>query len=253
MGYTDPIVALTANAVAGQADVFLGSGFDDFISKPIDVRQLNNVLNKLIRDKQPPEVIEAAQRQSEEKKEPSSNKNAQPAIDPQFAEIFVRDAKKTITTLDSICQKNGDYDEDDLRAYIIHTHGIKSALANVGRPELSAIALKLEEAGRDDNKAVILEETPDFLAALKSIVEELTPKDADDGAAIEDDRPFLLEKLNAVKAACEAFDKKTAREALKELRDRSWSRPTKEMLEAISESLLHSEFDAVVADIDKFM
>ena len=52
MGYNAPIVALTANAVTGQADVFLQNGFDDFIPKPIDIRQLNSVLNKLIRDKQ---------------------------------------------------------------------------------------------------------------------------------------------------------------------------------------------------------
>jgi CheY-like chemotaxis protein len=52
MGYTRPIVALTANAVVGQADVFLTNGFDAFISKPIDTRQLNDLLNKFIRDKQ---------------------------------------------------------------------------------------------------------------------------------------------------------------------------------------------------------
>ena len=60
MGYKSPIVALTANAVAGQADIFLQNGFDDFISKPIDVRQLNSLLNKLVRNKQSSEVIEDA-------------------------------------------------------------------------------------------------------------------------------------------------------------------------------------------------
>ena len=64
MGYDRPIVALTANAIAGQADMFLANGFDDFISKPIDIRHLNSILNKLIRDKQQPEVIEAARRQT---------------------------------------------------------------------------------------------------------------------------------------------------------------------------------------------
>jgi PAS domain S-box-containing protein len=51
MGYKQPIVALTANAVMGQAEMFLLNGFDDFISKPIDIRELNAVLNKMIRDK----------------------------------------------------------------------------------------------------------------------------------------------------------------------------------------------------------
>ena len=68
MGYEHPIVALTADAVIGQAEIFLANGFDDFISKPIDVRQMNAVLNKLVRDKQPPEVIEAARRQAEAQK-----------------------------------------------------------------------------------------------------------------------------------------------------------------------------------------
>ena len=59
-GYTKPIVALTANAVVGQSELFYKNGFDEFISKPIDVRYLNTVLNKFIRDIQPPEVLEAA-------------------------------------------------------------------------------------------------------------------------------------------------------------------------------------------------
>jgi len=69
MGYERPIVALTANAVVGQADIFLKNGFDDFISKPLDIRLLDAVLNKLIRDKQPPEVLEAARRQAAGKTE----------------------------------------------------------------------------------------------------------------------------------------------------------------------------------------
>jgi len=51
MGYKSPIIALTANAVVGQQDIFIASGFDGYISKPIDIRQLNDVLNKFIRDK----------------------------------------------------------------------------------------------------------------------------------------------------------------------------------------------------------
>ena len=51
-GYNNPIIALTANAIAGQQEFFLASGFDAYISKPIDLRQLNDSLNKFIRDKE---------------------------------------------------------------------------------------------------------------------------------------------------------------------------------------------------------
>ena len=60
MGYNHPIVALTANAIVGQAEEFMLAGFDDFVSKPIQTKRLNYVLNKFIRDKQVPKVIEAA-------------------------------------------------------------------------------------------------------------------------------------------------------------------------------------------------
>jgi len=64
-GYTQPIVAMTANALAGHANMFVENGFDGFISKPIDIRQLNDILNKLIRDRRPVETVEAARRLKE--------------------------------------------------------------------------------------------------------------------------------------------------------------------------------------------
>jgi signal transduction histidine kinase/CheY-like chemotaxis protein len=46
-----PIVALTANALAGNAEMFLQNGFNDFISKPIDVELLETILTKWIHNK----------------------------------------------------------------------------------------------------------------------------------------------------------------------------------------------------------
>jgi len=54
LGYGHPIIALTANAVVGQTELFLSNGFDDFISKPIDIKILNVALKKYIRDKHTP-------------------------------------------------------------------------------------------------------------------------------------------------------------------------------------------------------
>jgi CheY-like chemotaxis protein/anti-sigma regulatory factor (Ser/Thr protein kinase) len=62
LGYKKPIVALTANALVGQDKVFMDNGFDGFVSKPIDMRQLNTALNKFIRDKYPAETVEAARK-----------------------------------------------------------------------------------------------------------------------------------------------------------------------------------------------
>ena len=255
MGYSRPIVALTANAVLGQADMFLGNGFDDFISKPIDVRQLNSVLNKLIRDKQPPEVVEEAKRQAEaEKGQPETAKTLSSAIDSHFAEIFVRDANKSYAILKDLNEKAAWDDEDSLRLYTIHVHGMKSALANVGEPELSAFALKLEEAGRNFNIDLITNSTSSFLEQLRTLVDSLTPEEENEGLETTDeDRPLLLEKLKEIKEACETYDKKTAKSLTSDLRDKPWSHATKEMLDTISEHLLHSAFDEVSEIINTFL
>ena len=50
MGYSKPIIALTANALVGQSNMFMQNGFNDFISKPIDIRELNRLVNRYVRD-----------------------------------------------------------------------------------------------------------------------------------------------------------------------------------------------------------
>ena len=266
-GYDQPIVALTANAVVGQSEIFLSNGFNDFVSKPIDVRQLNTVLNRLIRDKQTPEVLEDARRQAEKEKahsavaEPQGSASAQaassngeagrPAIDPVFAEVFVRDAKKVLTVLDDICER-GDYEnEDDLRSYIINVHGIKGALANIKVMDLSAAALKLETAGREGDFGVIASETPGFLDSLRAFTEGLIPDPGgEESDAGDDDTAFLQEKLLIIKAACEEYDESAADAVISELKGMAWSRRTKDLLNAISEYLLHSDFDEAVQAIE---
>jgi CheY-like chemotaxis protein len=57
MGYTAPVVVLTANALIGHAEQFLYVGFDGYLSKPIQTRNLDNLLRKFVRDKQPPDVL----------------------------------------------------------------------------------------------------------------------------------------------------------------------------------------------------
>ena len=41
-----PVVALTANAIAGMREMYLKEGFDDYLSKPIDIKELNKIVKK---------------------------------------------------------------------------------------------------------------------------------------------------------------------------------------------------------------
>ncbi|MDR2580385.1 MAG: response regulator [Fibromonadaceae bacterium] len=149
MGYTYPIVALTANAVAGQAEIFLENDFDDFISKPIDTRHLNETLNRLIRDKQTIEV------------------------DFTLLAIFVQDAKKALESIEATFKNLDKATDEDLRLFAVHTHAMKSNLANIGEKKLSEHALLLETAGKEQDKDIIRAEAGYFIDKLASIVKNI--------------------------------------------------------------------------------
>jgi len=254
LGYEHPVVALTANAVAGQADVFLSNGFNDFISKPIDIRNLNTILNKLVRDKQPPEVIEEARALAKAKRLQPQEVEEKNEINLRYAEVFVRDARKALVVLERFTGGSGPYGEEDIREYTINTHGMKSALGNIGKKDLSAIAARLEALGRDSNLEAIISETPAFVDSLRAFADELTPKEepAGEEPAVQD-FSRLSDVLLKIKAACGQYDESAAEEALAELKGVSWTQQIKDLLEKIDELLLHSEFDEIAEEIDGFM
>ncbi len=167
-GYTHPIVALTANALIGQAKIFMENGFDDFISKPIDIRQLNTVLNKFIRNKQTPEVIAQAKETVSVKSEP-----VVPAVNPVLLSFFAKDAENALPILESTLAGIDTISDDDIQLYAVTAHGIKSALVNIGRTELSQTAYALEKAGKAKDKNIIKQQTQELIDELKKIIAEV--------------------------------------------------------------------------------
>jgi CheY-like chemotaxis protein len=252
LGYAKPVVALTANAVVGQAEKFLANGFDDFLSKPIDLREMNAVLNKHVRDRHPPEVVEAAHRQHGDTQ--ASAAAPQASAGSKLAKIFIRDASKAIAALEAICAKRGVYSDEDMRSYVISVHGIKGSLAGIGKTELAELAAGLEQAGREGNAAVMAARTPILLNALREAAATITPaEEGEAGGTTDEDRVYLRERLLALQAACAAYNKKAAKDALAGIEQKTWPSPTREGLDAIAEDLLHSKFKQVIRAVDEML
>jgi len=157
MGYKNPIVALTANAVVGQAEMFLENGFNAFISKPIDAKQLDTELNKFIYDK---------------KTQTQTKKIDVQKINSKLLSFFVKDIKNALPVLESTIANIETISEDDFQLYAVMAHGVKSALANIGQTELSQIAYALEKAGKTQDKDIIKRQTQELVDALKGMIEE---------------------------------------------------------------------------------
>jgi len=254
MGYDSPIVALTANAVLGQADIFLGNGFDDFVSKPIDVKQLDNVLNKFIRDKYQQDDKNTVIKQPDAKNGSKSDNKPKTSGTRDFTEFFIRDAKKSLAILKELADKNNYKDEDNLKTYLINVHGMKSALANMGNIDLSEAAEKLEIAGRTGQLNIIEAETSGFYESLQSYVNELTPKSTGSNITNTDDElTYLDENLLLVITACESYDENSADELLLKLREKEWAPEITKLLDTIAELLLHSDFDELKKAVTDFL
>ena len=237
MGYTHYIIALTANALIGQEEMFLKNGFDGFISKPIDSRELNHCLNKLIRNNKTQEVIEKAQ--LEKKQENAVNQN-----NSGIKKFFLHDAQNAVNALTDLIKKSGVPGKEEIERYTTTFHGIKSALANIGQTQLSNIAAVLEKAGREADTNAIISKTPAFIEAIESLIAEMKSGEENNDAEISaQDASFLKEKLLIIKTSCEELDKKTAKNALNELTQKTWPNAINTVIDNISTFLLHSEFN----------
>ncbi|MCL2718621.1 MAG: ATP-binding protein [Lachnospiraceae bacterium] len=250
LGYKGTIVALTANALAGNSEMFMKNGFDGFISKPIDLLQLNNTLNKFVRDKQPAEVIEAARQQGGDTNQLSESVDI---ADAELLAIFRRDAIKAIATISAITQNTENASDDDLRIFVVNVHAMKSALANIGEDEASKMADILERAGNIKDKAEIQAKFKDFLDALQSIIDRIDTSSEEEYSSVDTDPAFLRGQLTLISKACDEYDDLAANAALLELKEKQWTKETKEILDKIAGHILHSEFDEAAADAANFL
>ena len=138
MGYNEPIIALTANALIGQAEELMSKGFDGFLSKPIQTTNLNNELVKFIKEKQPPEVIEAAVKSRKSNKSGIDNFQNNPDLLKNLRFDFAANCKYIFSELCSAI------DSGDIQTAHRLAHTIKGSAGLIYEKELEKIAEKLE-------------------------------------------------------------------------------------------------------------
>lgn len=245
MGYKGVIVALTANALAGNDEMFRKNGFDGFIPKPINIRRLDEVLNKFIREKYPEEA---------QKYKPVFAAQNVPAMNPKLISIFCADAEKAAAVLRKMTITN------DIKLYTTTVHAMKSALANIGEEEMSQAAFALERAGLNGDMEYISHNTESFIERLEALVINLkaayniTAEDQAAGGNVADDEDtaFLMEQLAIIKNACENYEDASAFAALDKLKEKQWKPQTTAILEEIRDALyLHSDFEGAAQIIKR--
>jgi signal transduction histidine kinase/CheY-like chemotaxis protein len=212
---TMPIIALTANAVVGMREMFINNGFNDFLSKPIDVSKLDEILdrwipaekresgtgNKAINNEQLT-INNEGQNNLPDKNThssfliPNSSLFSIPGIDVQkgiamtggtvaaytkVLSLLCKDIEERLPLLQKALDKNLP-SEDILPGFVTQVHALKSALASIGAQNISSLAAGLEAVGKAGDIAFIRESLPDFIEQLAALGKNI-------GDALEQSNP----------------------------------------------------------------
>ena len=177
MSKDTPVIALTANAIAGSHDMYISYGFNDYISKPVDSNQLEQTLMHFIDRKKITAATQSVDETSPNNADvtPDSNISIEGGtntmadrptniIDKEVGLHYCGDSEELydiiIATyyeqgLDYVKQVKEFYEARDWHNYRIVVHALKSSSKNIGAVNFSEESLKQEMAAKEENEAFI--------------------------------------------------------------------------------------------------
>lgn len=218
-GTAPVIVALTANAMEGMREQFLKHGFQDFIAKPLDRGELNQLLLRWV-----PEKFRQAVDGGDEVQSFDGAAFRIPGVDVDAAmqhhsgseedfvellELYCMDGRRKVSLLRELA-------ESDLQGYRIEVHGLKSASANIGAMKVSAMAREQEDAAARGDGAFVAERFPALLAEyevlLSNLEQFLERRGREHGKAEKMPCPPVQELKEQVASALEALKRFRSRE-----------------------------------------
>jgi signal transduction histidine kinase/DNA-binding response OmpR family regulator/HPt (histidine-containing phosphotransfer) domain-containing protein len=286
-----PIISLTANAVVGMREMYIENGFNDFLSKPIDVSKLDEILDRWIpREKR--EIGNGEWGIGSRDHDPnyrgtisnqhrnSNDDSPLPTPYPPLPNIPGVDIKKGIAmtggTLDTYRRVLSVFREDaekrlpllhiapgadTLPAFVTQVHALKGASASIGAAELSAMAAALETAGRSGDMAFIRENLPVFADCLAELAVgirdwEKAMKEHDSekpAATIRLDRETVMPLLRELAAALKSQKANDIDRILERLMAQPLDAAIKTAVEQISDEVLMAEYDKAVEILDNVM
>ncbi|GHU41255.1 hypothetical protein FACS1894190_09140 [Spirochaetia bacterium] len=260
---TVPIVALTADAIAGSREMYLNAGFNDYISKPIDIMLLDKVLNKYMSNKfQNVPVYDFINNASLNTVEDKINSTID--IDgfdwneglQRFGnqEDYLEILKSYVETTPDLLNNIQAVSSETLPNYAITVHGIKSTCKSIGAFAAGKKAEELEYAAKERRLDFVLKENPAFLKMTYKLISELT--DIINNYSSNQEKPKKESPdagtINSLFNACTNYDMQNIDAYIEELEKYDYKYGADLILE-LRKHLNMSNFEAVTERIKKYM
>lgn len=245
-----PIIALSANAVDGAEKLFLSEGMNDFVPKPIELRVILAALRRWL----PQEKIQPVTPHGGPKKNTRAIEIE--GLDTQAALALLGSEKLFWDVLKDyyvVIQKKADLiheleQNEDIKNYTIEVHALKSASRQIGATHLADTAARLEQAGNEDDLALIHEMTPKMLELYlnyDSILKEYFHKeDADSTPKPLASAEELKQFFTMLRFAFENLDMDQMEDAIKTMQQYSYADDQQKLFEQLCGAVSEIDTDA---------
>lgn len=203
-----PIVALTANALKGEADRCRAAGMDDYLTKPLQLGRLQGVLSRFLPAGHAPNPrYPNLPRLSYAPAEPEQQA---PVLDQNVLPRLVGDAPGVLASFRRDYMASARRAGAEIRMAIsgaywekvaASAHRLKSSSRTVGALALGELCERLERAGRTDDGGAILALQSQFDAALDEVLARLASLPAGEKkkeapkVLLVDDDPMVLDVM----------------------------------------------------------
>ncbi len=250
-----PIVALTANAIRGSREMFLQNGFQDYISKPMDLKVLELILKKYLSN----DLIHCVDR-----KNPKITLG-KPIVIPDVdvtkgMENYGNNRSRYIQILKyiyddgagQIIRMRAQMEEQRYDDYVFDTHALKGLTAGIGAMKLSELAKIQEMAAREGNIGVIedgaeyfFEQYQLLLANIKFVLVEngIEMQEVIDIQDIEMTKDEFISQLLSLSGSLDMLEQKEAEKKVKLLLSYRMSESKRVLLEKTKTSVRSFEYD----------
>ncbi len=203
-----PVISLTASAVSGDKERMIEAGFTDYLSKPVNIDEMERMM---IRYLPADSVIIASEDAKEEDDELSKLPRIifdVPTLNPEKGIEYCGDAEDYLFALEtyemSVDSKAEQIEKNladgDIETYTINVHSLKNTSGAIGATGLFEKAKALEQAAKNRELEIVQRDTPFLLQDYRELKADIrkilqhsdVPQDTETLAIVEEERSRML-------------------------------------------------------------